>query len=213
MAVGDLEHAVCLTTSTRRSSSCVLPSGEDYRLNPVTATAGGLGADFARGLFVGDEQYMADESTRRRRAAASFVIRCRYATVRSETQQRGAERDSPDRRRRQGPNLSAGCSGSKAAARIAVSGIAPSADGTGYIVRLQNMAISVHSAFVWGRMKARRVSVCIYREQPRAVRRLLFWMKPLYRCSKSNRITQTTYEQTLLSLISLAACMTSRASP
>lgn len=64
--------------------------------------------------------------------------------------------------------------------RIAVSGIAPSADGTGYIVRLQNMGDqSVHSAFVWGRMKARRVSVCDYREQPLApFDDRSFWMKP-----------------------------------
>lgn len=61
-----------------------------------------------------------------------------------------------------------------------MSGIAPSADGTGYIVRLQNMGDqSVHSAFVWGRMKARRVSVCDYREQPLApFDDRSFWMKP-----------------------------------
>jgi len=38
---------------------------------------------------------------------------------------------------------------------------------------------SVHSAFVWGRMKARRVSVCDYREQPLApFDDRSFWMKP-----------------------------------
>lgn len=64
--------------------------------------------------------------------------------------------------------------------RIAVSSVFPSEDGTGYIVRLQNMgAEPVNTAFVWGTMKGGRVSECDWREEPLSdIDPESFWMQP-----------------------------------
>lgn len=183
MAVGDLEHAVCLTTLDAPFVELGTPSGEDYRLNPRHGYGWWPSAQISPVVY----SWVMNNTWRTNyKASQGGVASFRYSLQISDPfdlklKQRGAEREQPLIAVESGRAEPVGrlfrlegCN------RIAVSGIAPSADGTGYIVRLQNMGDqSVHSAFVWGRMKARRVSVCDYREQPLApFDDRSFWMKP-----------------------------------
>lgn len=183
MAVGDLEHAVCLTTLDAPFVELGTPSGEDYRLNPRHGYGWWPSAQISPVVY----SWVMNNTWRTNyKASQGGVASFRYSLQISDPfdlklKQRGAEREQPLIAVESGrPEPVGRLFRLEGRNRIAVSGIAPSADGTGYIVRLQNMGDqSVHSAFVWGRMKARRVSVCDYREQPLApFDDRSFWMKP-----------------------------------
>lgn len=183
MAVGDLEHAVCLTTLDAPFVELGTPSGEDYRLNPRHGYGWWPSAQISPVVY----SWVMNNTWRTNyKASQGGVASFRYSLQISDPfdlklKQRGAEREQPLIAVESGRAEPVGrLFRLEGRNRIAVSGIAPSADGTGYIVRLQNMGDqSVHSAFVWGRMKARRVSVCDYREQPLApFDDRSFWMKP-----------------------------------
>ena len=183
MAVGDLEHAVCLTTLDAPFVELGTPSGEDYRLNPRHGYGWWPSAQILPVVY----SWVMNNTWRTNyKASQGGVASFRYSLQISDPfdlklKQRGAEREQPLIAVESGRAEPVGrLFRLEGRNRIAVSGIAPSADGTGYIVRLQNMGDqSVHSAFVWGRMKARRVSVCDYREQPLApFDDRSFWMKP-----------------------------------
>ena len=183
MAVGDLEHAVCLTTLDALFVELGTPSGEDYRLNPRHGYGWWPSAQISPVVY----SWVMNNTWRTNyKASQGGVASFRYSLQICDPfdlklKQRGAEREQPLIAVESGrPEPVGRLFRLEGRNRIAVSGIAPSADGTGYIVRLQNMGDqSVHSAFVWGRMKARRVSVCDYREQPLApFDDRSFWMKP-----------------------------------
>ena len=183
MAVGDLEHAVCLTTLDAPFVELGTPSGEDYRLNPRHGYGWWPLAQISPVVY----SWVMNNTWRTNyKASQGGVASFRYSLQICDPfdlklKQRGAEREQPLIAVESGRAEPVGrLFRLEGRNRIAVSGIAPSADGTGYIVRLQNMGDqSVHSAFVWGRMKARRVSVCDYREQPLApFDDRSFWMKP-----------------------------------
>ena len=183
MAVGDLEHAVCLTTLDAPFVELGTPSGEDYRLNPRHGYGWWPSAQISPVVY----SWVMNNTWRTNyKASQGGVASFRYSLQICDPfdlklKQRGAEREQPLIAVESGRAEPVGrLFRLEGRNRIAVSGIAPSADGTGYIVRLQNMGDqSVHSAFVWGRMKARRVSVCDYREQPLApFDDRSFWMKP-----------------------------------
>lgn len=183
MAVGDLEHAVCLTTLDAPFVELGTPSGEDYRLNPRHGYGWWPSAQISPVVY----SWVMNNTWRTNyKASQGGVASFRYSLQICDPfdlklKQRGAEREQPLIAVESGrPEPVGRLFRLEGRNRIAVSGIAPSADGTGYIVRLQNMGDqSVHSAFVWGRMKARRVSVCDYREQPLApFDDRSFWMKP-----------------------------------
>ena len=183
MAVGDLEHAVCLTTLDAPFVELGTPSGEDYRLNPRHGYGWWPSAQISPVVY----SWVMNNTWRTNyKASQGGVASFRYSLQICDPfdlklKQRGAEREQPLIAVESGRAEPVGrLFRLEGRNRIAVSGIAPSADGTGYIVRLQNMGDqSVHSAFVWGRMKARRVSVCDYREQPLApFDDRYFWMKP-----------------------------------
>ena len=183
MAGGDLEHAVCLTTLDAPFVELGTPSGEDYRLNPRHGYGWWPSAQISPVVY----SWVMNNTWRTNyKASQGGVASFRYSLQISDPfdlklKQRGAEREQPLIAVESGrPEPVGRLFRLEGRNRIAVSGIAPSADGTGYLVRLQNMGDqSVHSAFVWGRMKARRVSVCDYREQPLApFDDRSFWMKP-----------------------------------
>lgn len=183
LAVGDLEHAICLTTVDAPFVELGTPSGLDYRLN----THHGYGwLQSAKISPVVYSWVMTNTWRTNYKASQDGITVFRYSLqpcnpLDLKLKQRGAERES---------ELVAVCSNNpqnveqlfrlKGRNRIAVSSIKPSDDGKGYIVCLYNMGNkSVNSAFDWGSMKAHEVSLCDYRQ------RIIgtfndkdFWMKP-----------------------------------
>lgn len=183
LAAGDLEHAICLTTVDAPFVELGSPSGLDYRLNPR------FGYGWLQSAKISPIVYswvMTNTWRTNYKASQSGLVRFRYSLqpcdpLDIKLKQRGAEREM---------ELSVVNSNSaknveqlfrlKGRNRIAVSSIKPSGDGKGYIVCLHNMGKqSVSTSFVWGSMKAAKVSVCDYRrEEPAPVDGRMFRMKP-----------------------------------
>lgn len=183
LAVGNLEHAICLTTIDAPFVELGTPSGLDFRLNPRHGYGWWLSAQLSPVVY----SWVMTNSWRtnyKASQAGPAVFRyslqpCRPLDI--NLKQRGAEREA---------GLVAVRSHSaqkieqlfrlKGRNRIAVSSIKPSADGQGYIVCLHNMTNrTVRSSFIWGSLKASRVTLCDYRQQPTApFNDKDFWMKP-----------------------------------
>ncbi len=183
LTVGDLEHAVCLTSIDAPFVELGTPSGEDYRRNPRHGYGWWPSAQLSPTVYswVMNNTWRTNyKASQGGRAVFRYSLQI-CDPFDPKLKQRGAEREQP---------LVALASGSAAPVeplfrltgrhRIAVSGLALSADGRGYVVRLQNMGgQSVRSAFEPGRLPIRSVSLCDWREEPiRTFDDRSFWMKP-----------------------------------
>lgn len=183
LAVGDLEHAICLTTIDAPFVELGSPSGLDYRLNPRHGYGWWQSAQLSPVVY---SWVMTNTWRTNYKASQDGITVFRYSLqpcnpLDLKLKQRGAERESglvavsSSRSERveqlfrlRGRN------------RIAVSSIKPSDDGTGYIISLHNMSHqSVNSSFVWGSMKATEVNLCDGTQQTIATfDHRNFWMKP-----------------------------------
>lgn len=183
LAIGDLEHAICLTTIDAPFVELGSPSGLDYRLNPRHGYGWWQSAKISPVVY---SWVMTNTWRTNYKASQGGVTRFRYSLqpcnpLDIKLKQRGAEREM-------GLVTVASHSSKgieqlfrlKGHTRIAVSSIKPSDDGKGYIICLHNMGKqSVCSSFLWGSMKAREVSVCDYCQKSLApFDDKIFWMKP-----------------------------------
>ena len=183
LAVGDLEHAVCLTTVDAPFVELGSPSGLDYRLNPRHGYGWWQSAKISPIVY---SWVMTNTWRTNYKASQGGTAKFRYSLqpcnpLDLKLKQRGAEREM---------ELVAVASRSsqnieqlfrlKGRHRIALSSIKPADDGKGYIVCLHNMGKqSVCSSFVWGSIRPREVSVCDYRQKAlRPFNDEMFWMKP-----------------------------------
>ena len=183
LAVGDLEHAVCLTTVDAPFVELGSPSGLDYRLNPRHGYGWWQSAKISPIVY---SWVMTNTWRTNYKASQGGTAKFRYSLqpcnpLDLKLKQRGAEREM---------ELVAVASRSsqnieqlfrlKGRHRIALSSIKPADDGKGYIVCLHNMGKqSVCSSFVWGSIRPREVSVCDYRQKAlRPYNDEMFWMKP-----------------------------------
>lgn len=183
LSVGDLEHGVCLTTVDAPFVELGSPSGEDYRLNPRHGYGWWPSAQLSPVVY---SWVMTNTWRTNYKASQEGIAVFRYTLEPGDPfdlklKQRGLEREQPLVAVRSAQSQPVAQLFHLAGRhRIALSAITPSADGRGYIVRLQNMGReAVHTAFVWGRMQGREVATCDYREEP--LERLdpqSFWMKP-----------------------------------
>lgn len=183
LSVGDLEHGVCLTTIDAPFVETGTPSGEDYRLNPRHGYGWWPSAQISPVIY---SWAMTNTWRTNYKASQGGVATFRYSLQPGDPfdlklKQRGLEREQPMvavRSNRSRPVAQlfrlAGRN------RIAVSGITPAADGSGYIVRLHNMGRqAVHSSFVWGALHGTRAWTCDHRERRLApFDTASFWMQP-----------------------------------
>lgn len=183
LSVGDLEHGICLTTIDAPFVEMGTPSGEDYRLNPRHGYGWWPSAQISPVIY---SWVMTNTWRTNYKASQGGLAVFRYSLQPGDPfdlklKQRGLEREQPlVVTPSNAPEPVAQLFRLAGRHRIAVSDITPSKDGKGYIVRLHNMGKhSVHTAFVWGRIKGLEVSRCDYREQPLTpVDAQSFWMKP-----------------------------------
>ena len=183
IAVGDLEHAICLTTLDAPFVELESPSGLDYRLNPRHGYGWWQSAKISPIVY---SWVMTNTWRTNYKASQDGVVKLRYSLqpcdpLDLKLKQRGAEREMeliavPSHVSRNVDQLFR----LKGRNRIAMSSIKPSDDGKGYIVCLHNMSKqSAHSSFIWGSIKAREVSVCDYRQKSlKSFNDKDFWMKP-----------------------------------
>lgn len=183
IAVGDLEHAVCLTTVDAPFVELGSPSGADYRLNPRHGYGWWLSAQVSPVVY---SWVMTNAWRTNYKASQEGIAVFRYSLqpchpLHPNLKQRGVEREAGlVAVRSDTPQKVEQLFRLKGRTRIAVSSIKPSADGQGYIVCLHNMNNRpVRSSFIWGSIKARKVTLCDYRQQPSApLDDTCFWMKP-----------------------------------
>ncbi|MCC8172181.1 MAG: glycosyl hydrolase family 38 [Parabacteroides sp.] len=183
IAVGDLEHAVCLTTVDAPFVELGSPSGLDYRLNPRHGYGWWLSARLSPVVY---SWVMTNSWRTNYKASQEGIAVFRYSLqpchpLNLDLKRRGIEREAGlVAVRSDVPQNIEPLFRLKGRNRIAVSSIKPSADGLGYIVCLHNMNDRpVCSSFLWGSMNAREVVVCDYRQQPSApFDPDEFWMKP-----------------------------------
>lgn len=183
IAVGDLEHALCLTTLDAPFVELGSPSGLDYRLNPRHGYGWWQSAKISPIVY---SWVMTNTWRTNYKAFQGGIVTFRYSLqpcdpLDLKLKQRGAEREMEliavsshiSRNIDQLFRL-------KGHNRIAMSSIKPSDDGKGYIVCLHNMSKqSARSSFIWGSIKAREVSVCDYRQKSlKSFNDKDFWMKP-----------------------------------
>lgn len=183
IAVGDLEHAICLTTIDAPFVELGTPTGLDYRLNPRHGYGWMQSARISPVIY---SWVMTNTWRTNYKASQDGIAVFRYSLQPSDPvdlklKQRGAERESElVAVRSNSPQPAGQLFRLKGRNRIAVSSIKPSDDGKGYIISLHNMGNqSVNSSFVWGTMKAKRISTCDNRQTPLAsFNDQSFWMKP-----------------------------------
>ena len=163
LSVGDLEHGVCLTSLDAPFVEMGTPSGEDYRLNPRYGYGWWLSAQISPVIY---SWVMTNTWRTNYKASQGGVATFRYSLQPGDPfdlklKQTGLDREQPLIAVRSARTEAVGqlfrLSGRH---RIAVSGITPSADGRGYIVRLHNTGKEpVHTSFVWGRLRGREAWV------------------------------------------------------
>lgn len=183
LAVGDLEYAVCLTTIDAPFVELGSPSGIDYRLNTRHGYGWWQSAQLSPVVY---SWVMTNTWRTNYKASQGGMAQFRYSLqlcnpLDLNLKQRGAEQEHkllavtsarPDRVEQ--------LFRLKGNHRIAVSSIRPSDDGKAFILSLHNMdKQSVRTAFEWGTMNPRKVSVCNYKQE--AVEAFCaddFWLKP-----------------------------------
>lgn len=183
IAVGDLEHAICLTTIDAPFVELGTPTGLDYRLNPRHGYGWMQSARISPVIY---SWIMTNTWHTNYKASQDGIAVFRYSLQPSDPvdlklKQRGVERESELIAVRSNTSQQAGqLFRLKGRNRIAVSSIKPANDGKGYIVSLHNMGNqSVNSSFIWGTMKAKSISTCDNKQTPLAsFNDQSFWMKP-----------------------------------
>lgn len=183
LAVGDLEHAICLTTIDAPFVELGSPSGLDYRLNPRHGYGWWQSAQLSPVVY---SWVMTNTWRTNYKASQEGMAVFRYSLqpcnpLDLNLKQRGAEQESGlVAIRSNSPQQVEQLFRLKGRNRIAVSSIKPMDDGQGYLVCLHNMSNqSVNSSFIWGSMKARQVSLTDYRRQlSTPFDDKNFWMKP-----------------------------------
>lgn len=183
LSVGDLEHGICLTTVDAPFVELGTPSGIAYRENPRHGYGWLQSAQLSPVVY---SWVMTNTWRTNYKASQDGVAVFRYSLQPGnpfdlKLKQRGLDREHEMAVTVSSMSEPVECLFRlKGRHRIAVSSVFPSEDGTGYIVRLQNMgAEPVNTAFVWGTMKGGRVSECDWREEPLSdIDPESFWMQP-----------------------------------
>lgn len=183
LSVGDLEHEICLTTPDAPFVEMGTPSGEDYRLNPRHGYGWWRSAQISPVIY---SWVMTNTWRTNYKASQGGNATFRYSLLPGNPhdlnlKQYGQEREHP---------LTAFRSSSPAGApqlfrlkgnhKIAVTGITPSADGKGYILRLHNMDKEVaRTAVEWGSLSGKAMNRCDWTETPgEQMNPAELWMQP-----------------------------------
>lgn len=183
LSVGDLEHGICMTAVDAPFVELGSPSGEDYRLNPHYGYGWWQTAQISPVVY---SWVMTNTWRTNYKASQDGIAVFRYSLQPGNPHDLRLKQLGLDREQ----ELVAVESGRadavgqlfrlKGRNRIALSGITPSKDGSGYIVRLQNMGGEpANTSFEWGGLKGTGVHECDWRETPlREVDPDSFWMDP-----------------------------------
>lgn len=183
LSVGDLEHGICLTTLDAPFVEMGTPSGEDYRLNPRHGYGWWRTAQISPVIY---SWVMTNTWRTNYKASQGGNATFRYSLLPGNPhdlclKQHGQEREHP---------LTAFRSSNANAApqlfrlggnhKIAVTGITPSADGNGYIIRLHNMDKEVaHTSMEWGAIQGKAVNRCDWTEKAgEQVNPAELWLQP-----------------------------------
>ena len=182
LTVGDLEHMVCMTSIDAPFVEFGSPSGEDYRLNPRYGYGWWSMAQISPRVYswvmtnTWRTNYKASQGGR---AVFRYTLQP-VPPFFSGLKKRGLEEEQP---------LIGLCSPSDGPVEplftlrghheIAVSAVFPSADGTGWIVRLQNLwNRPVRTGFCWGRIRGTKVVRHGWRRSGEPVNPEDFWLQP-----------------------------------
>ncbi len=183
LSVGDLEHGICLTSVDAPFVEFGSTSGEDYRLNPRHGYGWWRMAQISPVVY---SWVMTNTWGTNYKASQGGPATFRYTLEPGNPhdlclKQRGQEREHPlVAFRSESSTPAAGLFRLKGNHKIAVSGITPTNDKSGYIVSLHNMdKEAVCTAFEWGAMQGVRVDRCDWRQQPlSSINHESFWLKP-----------------------------------
>ncbi len=182
LAVGDLEHRICLTSIDAPFVEFGTPSGEDYRLNPRHGYGWWSMAQISPRVYswvmtnTWRTNYKASQGGR---ATFRYTLQA-VSPFLPALKKRGLEEEQP---------LVAFCSPSSLPVEplftlrghheIAVSTIFPSEDGSGWTVRLQNLwNRPVCTGFQWGRIQGTEVFRTAWRRKDVPIDPDRFWLQP-----------------------------------
>lgn len=168
LSVGDLEHGICLTTLDAPFVEMGSPSGEDYRLNPRHGYGWWRSSQISPVIY---SWVMTNTWRTNYKASQGGKATFRYSLLPGNPhdlclKQHGQEREHPLTAFRSDNPVGAAqlfrLSGNH---KIALTGITPSADGKGYIIRLHNMDKEVaHIAIKWGALTGKAMNRCDWTE-------------------------------------------------
>ncbi len=183
LSVGDLEHGICLTSVDAPFVEFGSTSGEDYRLNPRHGYGWWRMAQISPVVY---SWVMTNTWGTNYKASQGGPATFRYTLEPGDPhdlclKQRGQEREHPLVAFRSESSAPADCLFRlKGNHKIAVSGITPAKDNSGYIVSLHNMdKEAVCTAFEWRAMQGVKVDRCDWRQQPlSSVNHESFWLRP-----------------------------------
>lgn len=170
LSVGDYEHKICLFTTDAPLVELGSPSGEDYRLNKHIGYGWWASAQLSPIIY---SWVMTNIWRTNYKASQGGITTFRYSILPGdalsmslkqsglEAEQKMIALESPNKDRI--PYLFR--LGGKN--KISLSSIAPSKDGSGYILHLQNLGNEpVITKFIWGKIKGKKASSCDWREIP-----------------------------------------------
>ena len=182
LCVGDLEHAVCLTSIDAPFVEFGSPSGEAYRLNPRHGYGWWPAAQIDPKVF----SWVMTNTWRTNYKASQGGKACFRYTLQPAPpffpglKKRGLEEEQglvavrSNRSHPVEPLFTL-----KGHHELSLSAVFPSSDGKGYIVRLQNLWNQpVKTGFEWGRLKGTAVFRTGYRREDEPVDTSSFWLKP-----------------------------------
>ncbi len=183
LSVGDLEHGLCLLSPDAPFVELGTPSGEDYRLNPHHGYGWWPMAQLSPKIL---SWVMTNTWRTNYKASQGGISTFRYSLIPGnpldlKLKQHGVEMEH---RMTVVRTMDAGTSekvfGMKGNGRLSLSTMTPAADGTGYVVAIQNLGRQpVHTGFVWGTLKGTEAATCSWDESPETpIDPEDFWLKP-----------------------------------
>ena len=183
LSVGDLEHVICMTAVDAPFVEFGTPSGEDYRLNPHHGYGWWPSAQISPKIY----SWVMNNTWRTNyKASQGGIASFTYTLQPANPIYPGLKKKGLEEEQQMIALVSDSAEpvkapfGLKGKNEISLSATAPSKDGSGIVVSLQNLwNRPVRTGFIWGTVEGRKVYKCDYSEKCiEEINTEDFWMQP-----------------------------------